>query len=257
MVAPCCRARQALARSRSHHQRVNRAAAIGGFLSVAWWSGLVAHEGGHLFFDVVFDADPGVKRVEFHGIPFFAITHRSDLSPRREFTVSSAGFWVQHCDQRVDPHQRRALRDERAPFAKGILAFNVLPRSMYPVAAFAQRTGRARHARHGVSSRVDEPWIGALVLAPAVFDTWRYFDPDASGRCGSRAPSRSGLVLLVLRVSAARATRSAARARRSSCPRRRRGRRRARCRSARRHGCAAGAPSPRSRRRRRDGPGAR
>src|SRR2546423_1441165 len=53
------------------------------------------HEGGHLIFDVVFDAHPKITHVQFGPFPFFAISHRSDLSPRREFTVSSAGFWVQ------------------------------------------------------------------------------------------------------------------------------------------------------------------
>ena len=59
-------------------------------------AGLAAHEGGHLLLDVAFDAQPRLKRVEFHGIPFFAISHRPDLSRRREMAVSSAGFWVQH-----------------------------------------------------------------------------------------------------------------------------------------------------------------
>src|SRR5262245_53447691 len=41
--------------------------------------GLATHEAGHLFFDVVFDADPGLGKVNFHGLPFFAITHRNDM----------------------------------------------------------------------------------------------------------------------------------------------------------------------------------
>src|SRR5258708_8892373 len=57
--------------------------------------GLVLHESGHLVFDVAFDADPRVSGVHFGPFPFFAISHRGDLSPRREFTISSAGFWMQ------------------------------------------------------------------------------------------------------------------------------------------------------------------
>ena len=57
--------------------------------------GLGLHEGGHLLFDAIFDAQPALAGVHFGPIPFFAITHRNDLSPRREFTISSAGFWVQ------------------------------------------------------------------------------------------------------------------------------------------------------------------
>jgi hypothetical protein len=54
--------------------------------------GLLAHESGHLLFDAIFDASPTIKGVTFGPLPFFAITHRSDVSPRREFTISSAGF---------------------------------------------------------------------------------------------------------------------------------------------------------------------
>jgi hypothetical protein len=71
---------------------VNRTAAVGGFLGgIA--VGLAAHEAGHLFFDVIFDADPGIKRVEFHGIPFFAITHRDD-SRGTGVRNLVGGFWV-------------------------------------------------------------------------------------------------------------------------------------------------------------------
>ena len=44
--------------------------------------GFGAHESGHVFFDVVFDASPGVKRIEFGGIPFFAVTHDAVSVPR-------------------------------------------------------------------------------------------------------------------------------------------------------------------------------
>ena len=73
---------------------MNRTAAVGGLLG-GIVVGFAAHESGHIVFDVIFDADPGVKRVEYHGIPFFAITHRSNLPPRQEYTISAAGFWVQ------------------------------------------------------------------------------------------------------------------------------------------------------------------
>src|SRR5436190_13336621 len=49
--------------------------------------GLGAHETGHLVFDGIFDAHPGIERVSFHGIPFFAITHDPNLSARKEFVI--------------------------------------------------------------------------------------------------------------------------------------------------------------------------
>jgi hypothetical protein len=45
-------------------------------------AGLAAHESGHLLFDAIFDAHASVKPVSFHGIPFFAITHDTGLTPR-------------------------------------------------------------------------------------------------------------------------------------------------------------------------------
>ncbi len=103
--------------------------------------GLLAHETGHLAFDVAFDADPRSKRVDFHGIPFFARTHRKQLSPRREAIVSSAGFWVQHA--------------------------------------------------------TDE-W-GAIVLAPALLDTWRYFHPESKAAAWLSRGVKIGMVALAVR----------------------------------------------------------
>lgn len=81
--------------------------------------GLGAHEGSHALFDVIFDSDPEFRRVEFHGLPFFAITHGRVLSPRREFTVSSAGFWVQHAGSEWILSRRPSLRRERGLCADG------------------------------------------------------------------------------------------------------------------------------------------
>src|SRR5947209_4294501 len=50
----------------------HRSADVAQFLAGAA-VGFVAHEAGHLFFDVVFDAQPYVKAVHFGPLPFFAI----------------------------------------------------------------------------------------------------------------------------------------------------------------------------------------
>jgi hypothetical protein len=178
---------------------VNRTAAVGAFLAGAA-VGLGAHEGGHLFFDVIFDADPGIRKVDFHGIPFFAITHRADLSRRREFVIASAGFWVQHAGSEWLLTTRPRLRHERAPFAKGLLAFNVLASVAYAGVAFA-RTGPPERDTRGmaVAARLDEPWIGGVILVPAVLDGWRYFDPDARWPVWASRAAKVGAVLLLLR----------------------------------------------------------
>jgi hypothetical protein len=162
--------------------------------------GLAAHESGHLFFDVIFDADPGFKRIEYHGIPFFAVTHRSGLPPRQEYTISAAGFWVQQATNEWLLTARPRLRTDHAPFAKGVFTFNVGVSAMYSVAAFA-RTGPPERDTRGMAeaSRIDERWIGAVVLAPAAFDTWRYFDPDSRWAVWLSRAAKIGSVLLVLR----------------------------------------------------------
>lgn len=177
------------------HRLRSAAAFVGGALT-----GLGAHEGGHLLFNVVFDADPGIERVDFHGIPFFAITHRDGLSPRREFTISSSGFWIQHAGSEWLLTTRPRLRFERSPFRKGMLAFNVLTSGAYAGAAFA-RTGPPERDTRGmaVSSRIDERWIGAAILAPAVLDAWRYFDPDARWAVWASRGAKIAGVLLIIR----------------------------------------------------------
>ena len=172
---------------------------MGGFLAGAT-VGLLAHEGGHLIFDGIFDAEPEFKRVEFHGIPFFAIRHKPGLPPRQEFAISSAGFWVQHATNEWILTKRPQLRSERAPFAKGLIAFNLGASAAYAFAAFA-RTGPDERDTRGMalSSRIDEPWIGAVVLAPAILDAWRYLDPDARWVVWASRAVKVGSVLLILR----------------------------------------------------------
>jgi hypothetical protein len=157
-----------------------------------------AHEGGHLLFDVAFDADPGVKRVAFHGIPFFAITHRADVSPRREFVISSAGFWVQAAGSEWILTRHPDLRHERAPLLKGALAFNVIASVAYAGAAFA-RTGPPERDTRGMAASIrwDEPAIGAVILAPALLDAYRYIHPPARWAVWTSRVVKVGSVLLV------------------------------------------------------------
>ena len=175
------------------------AASFGQFLGGAA-VGFGTHEAGHLFFDVLFDAQPGVGKVNFHGIPFFAITHRSGMPPREEFVISSAGFWVQHAESEWLLTRRPRLRQEHAPFAKGVLAWDVFASVAYSGAAFA-RTGPVERDTRGMaeSARIDERWIGAMLLTPALLDLYRYFHPDSKWAPWTSRTAKVGLVLLVLR----------------------------------------------------------
>ena len=161
--------------------------------------GLAAHEAGHVIANLAFGEKPGLGKVDFHGIPFFAITHRSGLPSHEEFIISSAGFWVQNAGNEWLLTRRPDLRSQNAPMKKGVFAFNVLASVAYAGAAFA-RTGPNERDTRGMalSARVDEPMIGALILVPAVLDTARYFGKDSRWIVwGSRAIKIGGALLVV------------------------------------------------------------
>jgi hypothetical protein len=162
--------------------------------------GLAAHEGGHLVFDVAFDARPRLARVEFGGIPFFAITHRADLSPRREFAISSAGFWVQESWNEYVLTRRPDLRHSAAPLAKGALAFNVLTSIGYGVVGLAKAGPFERDTRGMADSLgVDERRIAAVVLLPALLDGYRYFRPEAAWAKWASRAAKAGTVMLIVK----------------------------------------------------------
>src|SRR5690349_9589109 len=97
--------------------------------------GLGDHEAEHVIANLAFGEKPGLQKVNFHGIPFFAITHRSGLPAREEFVISSAGFWVQHATNEWLLTRRPQLKSEQAPLTKGVFAFNVLASVAYAGAA--------------------------------------------------------------------------------------------------------------------------
>jgi hypothetical protein len=173
---------------------------LGKFLAGAA-TALTMHEAGHVTADVMFGATPGVKKVSFAGIPFFAITHRT-VSPAQEFTIASAGFWVQEASDEMLLTRVPQLRGEHASFLKGLLAFNTLASVAYAGAAFG-RIGPDERDTRGMAeaARLREPWIGVVILPPAVLDAARYYKPEVRWlRWASRASKVAG-ALLVLRAA--------------------------------------------------------
>lgn len=159
------------------------------------------HETGHLIFDEAFGADPGIRRVRFGPLPFFAITHRA-VSPAREFSIASAGFWVQHATDEWLLTRRPALRHDQAPLAKGVLAFNVLASVAYSGAALAHAGPAERDTRAMAESLgIDERWVGGMLLAPALLDTWRYGHPQSRWAAWMSRAAKAAMVLLVIRAA--------------------------------------------------------
>jgi hypothetical protein len=163
--------------------------------------GLGLHESGHLVMASVLGADPGLKGVSFGPIPFFAISH-SDSTPGREYAISAAGFWVQHASSEWLLSRRPGLRHERAPFAKGLLAFNVLASVAYATAAFGTFGPYERDTRGMADAAVvREPWVGVMILGPAALDTWRYFKPESRWAAWTSRALKVGAVVMVVRAA--------------------------------------------------------
>ncbi|MGE5357815.1 MAG: hypothetical protein ACM3NQ_02275 [Bacteroidales bacterium] len=177
----------------------NRVASVAGFL-LGGAAGLGLHEAGHLLFDAALGVEPEWKAVHFGPIPFFAISHRAGLPAREEFVISSAGFWMQHVSSEILLSRHPNLARERSPVRKGLLAFNVLASVAYGAAAMAKAGPAERDTRSMADSLgVDERWIAALVLTPALLDAWRYFHPDSAWARWLSRGVKVGGVLLVLR----------------------------------------------------------
>jgi hypothetical protein len=179
-------------------QSVQSTASTAGLFLLGGATAFGAHEGGHLLFDAIFDAHPGVKKVSFHGVPFFAITHDAGLSDRQEYVIDTAGFWVQEGTNEWLLHRHPDLRREHEPYLKGAFAFNVLASFVYAGAAFA-RTGPAERDTRGMAEALHwkEPFVGLLILAPAVLDAVRYYNPSAKWAAwGSRGAKITGFVLV-------------------------------------------------------------
>ncbi len=163
-------------------------------------AGLGLHETGHLIANWAFEEKVVVKKVDYKGIPFFALSHAPDLSPRREYVVSSAGFWAQYLySEQILTHHPH-LKDEESPFRKGMLTFHVVTSLIYSGAALG-KTGPVERDTRGMASsrRIDERWIGLMVLAPALLDMYRYFNADARWAAWASRGVKMGSVALVVK----------------------------------------------------------
>jgi hypothetical protein len=160
--------------------------------------GLAAHEAGHVLAGSLLGADPGVKSISYGPLPFFAITH-DPVSSRREYVIAASGFFVQHATSEWLLSTRPSLRHQRAPVAKGVLAFNVVTSTVYAAAAFGQFGPPERDTRAMADALgIDEPWVGAMILAPAALDAWRYAHPESKwAPWVSRALKISAVVAVV------------------------------------------------------------
>lgn len=164
-------------------------------------AGLVVHESGHVMTSALFGAHPNTKPIHYGGIPFFAVTH-DPVTRQQEFVVSSAGFWMQHAGSEWLLTSRPNLRNESAPFLKGLLAFNLATSAMYAGAAFGT-LGPPERDPLGMAHSLGrkgwpEPAVGALILAPALLDGYRYLKPDQKWAAWASRGIKTALIALTL-----------------------------------------------------------
>jgi hypothetical protein len=168
-----------------------------GMGTLGFVTGFLAHESGHLAVNLMLGNVPAFEGLLVFGfIPFFAITPRIDCQgevctkndgeifaagPRGKYAIVSAGFNVQHLTDEVLLSRRPNLRYEDAPYQKGVLLFNVFLSCMYAAGSLTglqdphgDMAGMAR------LTNVHYVPLSFALLAPAAFDTIRYFLPKTS-----------------------------------------------------------------------------
>jgi hypothetical protein len=162
-------------------------------------AGLVVHEAGHVAAGLAAGAHPGVKRIDYGIIPFFAISHDS-VSRRREYLISSSGFHAQHLANEWLVGREST---SKSAFRKGWLTFNLAASAVYTAAAVG-RFGPPERDTRGMAVSVGrdgipEPVIGLLIVAPAALDGIRYLKGDPKWARWSSRALKAGLLLIAVR----------------------------------------------------------
>jgi hypothetical protein len=125
---------------------------------------------------------------------------RYDVSRKHAIVVRSAGFWAQYLTSEILLTRHPQLRSERSPFLKGVFAFHLVTSTGYAALAFTRRGPYGRDTFEIANvTRIDERWIGALVLTPAVLDGIRYLRPESRWATWLSRGVKLGSVALVLR----------------------------------------------------------
>lgn len=159
-------------------------------------SGFAFHESGHLLANWAFHNVPQWVSVNGFGfIPFFAISPQIYCSngtcqhfngtpfaggPPGMYTISSAGFDMQHLSSEAMLTYNPNLRYTVAPYQKGWLAFNVFVSLGYAIVSWADKeNGYGDVGGSANAAGLSHNLYGALILIPAALDAYRYFKPDS------------------------------------------------------------------------------
>jgi hypothetical protein len=159
-------------------------------------AGFILHESAHALVaeSLGFDA-----RLESRGKPIPFVVVRYDLvskkdengniryadeegnpisnGAQKQYAIASAGINSQNITSELILTLHPNLREERRPFLKGVLAFDLLVSVGYALIGRKDPDGDLR----GMSEALDvsDKWMATLIFFPAAVDTYRYFYPES------------------------------------------------------------------------------
>lgn len=159
-------------------------------------AGFILHEGTHALVAESFGFD---ARLESRGKPIPFVVVRYDLvskkdenghvrytddegkpvsnGAQKQYAIASAGINSQNITSEIILTLHPNLRQERRPFLKGVLAFDILTSTGYALVGRKDPDGDLRGMAESLG--VNDKWMGALVFLPAAIDTYRYFYPES------------------------------------------------------------------------------
>lgn len=141
--------------------------------------GFVAHEAGHLTFDLAVGNEPEFRRVELGPFPFFAIAPTQPTSDNSRYTMAMMGFLVEAAYTEGIFARNPELRYHHRPLLEGMLAFHVALDFGYAFTGFLG-VGPAESDVNTMARAAGIPsWaMGMMLFTPLVFDVLRYVRPD-------------------------------------------------------------------------------
>lgn len=142
-------------------------------------AGFVAHEAGHLAFDLAVGNDPEFRRVSLGPFPFFAIAPRKAPSDNAAYTAAMMGVLVEAAYTEAIYARNPELRYRHKPLLEGMLAFHLALDLGYAITGFANVGPNESDVNTMARAAGIPRWSVALMLAaPLAFDVLRYVRPD-------------------------------------------------------------------------------
>ncbi|MFT3700160.1 MAG: hypothetical protein QM831_43845 [Kofleriaceae bacterium] len=171
-------------------------AATAGLFLAGGAVGFLAHESGHVAMNYALGNSPEVHGITTFGfIPFVAIAPALQCSgsvclkrdgtplafgPSGKYLIVTAGYDVQHLTTELLLTLTPRLRYDDAPFRKGLFTFDILLSVGYAVSDYLgveDSHGDSLNAEQ--ASGINRFVFATLLIAPAILDTYRYFNPKS------------------------------------------------------------------------------